>query len=235
MTEEKNLITLTVEHPDEALFRLSATFLENAERSSKITSSEKALATGEDLKEIKKLRKELEQKRTSITAPINKALKEINALFKPAKDWLSQAERLMKTKLLEYQTEQERIAQEAQRKADEEARKEREKLERKATIAGLVGMDNKAEELREEAQTQEAPVITSAAPKIEGVHTRVTWKAEIIDKLAFVKFVIDKRPDLLNLIKIDQAALNAQARSQKGELDMPGIKAVEEKNIVAGS
>lgn len=235
MTEEKNLITLTVEHPDEALFRLSATFLENAERSSKITSSEKALATGEDLKEIKKLRKELEQKRTSITAPINKALKEINALFKPAKDWLSQAERLMKTELLEYQTEQERIAQEAQRKADEEARKEREKLERKATIAGLVGMDNKAEELREEAQTQEAPVITSAAPKIEGVHTRVTWKAEIIDKLAFVKFVIDKRPDLLNLIKIDQAALNAQARSQKGELDMPGIKAVEEKNIVAGS
>ncbi len=235
MTEEKNLITLTVEHPDEALFRLSATFLENAERSSKITSSEKALATGEDLKEIKRLRKELEQKRTSITAPINKALKEINALFKPAKDWLSQAERLIKTKLLEYQTEQERIAQEAQRKADEEARKEREKRERKATIAGLVGMDNKAEELREEAQTQEAPVITSVAPKIEGVHTRVTWKAEIVDKLAFVKFVIDKRPDLLSLIKIDQAALNVQARSQKDELDMPGIKAIEEKNIVAGS
>lgn len=232
MTEESNLKTLTVEQPDEALFRLSATFLENAKKS-KVTSSEMAIGAGYDLKEIKKLGKELEQKRTSITGPINKALKEINALFKPAKNWLAEAERIVKGKLLYYQAEQDRIAQEAQRKADDEARKKQERLESTAKMADFVGMDDKAEDLRERAQSQEAPVIKSAAPKIEGVTTRETWKAEVLNKLLFVKFVGEKRNDLLDVIKIDQSALNALARKHKDDLDLPGVKAVAEKTIVA--
>ena len=230
--KESNLITLTVEHPDEELFRQSENWLEIVE-SFEITAPDIALNAGESLKKIKALKKQLEKKRTAITVPINQALREVNALFKPAKDWLAQAERLMKAKLLKYQTEQERIARELQAKADEEARKERVKLKKAADLAAMAGMAERAEDLREEAEVQEAPVVVSTAPKLEGIATRKTWKAEVTNKLLFVQHVAEKRNDLLGLIKIDQSALNAQARSLKGGLDIPGIKAVIEETIVA--
>ncbi len=233
MTEkETNLIELTVARPDEALFRQSKYMVELAQNY-EITSPEAAELAGYDLKAVKALAKQIEDKRTSITKPLNQALREVNALFKPAKDWLAQAERLLKSKLLKYQSEQARIARELQAKADEEARKERLRLEKKAADAELVKEPERAEVLREQAQIHEAPVVVSTAPKLDGISTRETWKGEVTDKLLFVKHVAEKRNDLLGLIKIDQSALNAQARSLKDSLDIPGIKAVIEETIVS--
>ncbi len=237
MTDETNLITLTVEQPDEALFKQSEYLLALAQ-DYKITSSEMAINGSEDLKAIKALAKQLNSKRLAATGPINKALKEINSWFKPARDWLSDAEMLMKTKLLEYQREQDRIAREAQRKADEEARKERVRLEKAAALAAQAGMFYRAEDLKEEIEVQEiatqnAPVIQSAAPRLEGVHTRVTWKAEVTDKTAFIKFIVEQRPDLMGVIEIDQSKLNGYARLLKEEFDMPGVEAKAEKSIAA--
>jgi colicin import membrane protein len=233
MTEkEGNLIELTVARPDEALFNHSKHLMELAQNY-EITSPEMAVAVGDDLKAVKTLAKQIEDKRTSITKPLNQALREVNALFKPAKNWLKKAEGLIKDKLLKFQREQERIARELQAKADEEARKERVRLEKKASDAELVGEPDRAEDLREQAEIQEAPVIASTAPKLEGIATRKTWKAEVTNKLLFVKYVAEKRNDLLGLIKIDQSALNAQARSLKDSLDLPGIKVEIEETIVA--
>ncbi len=190
---------------------------------------------GDDLKAVKALAKQIENKRTSITKPLNQALREVNALFRPAKNWLKDAEGLIKYKLSKFQREQDRIARELQAKADEEARKERIRLEKKAADAELVKEPERAEVLREQAEIHEAPVIVSTAPKLEGIATRKTWKAEVTDKLLFVKHVAEKRNDLLGLIEINQSALNAQARSLKDGLDIPGIEAVIEETIVARS
>ena len=122
---------------------------------------------------------------------------------------------------------------EAQAKADEEARKERERLEHQAEKAEGKGKIEKAEELRDQAQAQIAPVVSSAAPKISGIVTRETWKAEITDKLAFVRHVVEARPDLIALVLIDQSGLNAQARSLKDALALPGVKAVKETILAA--
>ena len=192
-----------------------------------------ALAAGEDLKQVKALAREIEEKRTAITGPINRALKEVNALFKPAQEWLAEAERLLKGALLGFQAEQDRIAREAQAKADEEVRREREKLEQQAAKAELKGKIEKAEGLRDQAQAQIAPVVSSAAPKISGIVTRETWKAEVTDKMAFVRHVVEARPDLIALILIDQVGLNAQARSLKDALDLPGVKPVKETILAA--
>ncbi len=233
MTEkESNLIELTVERPDEALFNESKRMMELAQNY-EITSSEMAIFAGDDLKAVKTLAKLIEDKRTSITKPLNQALREVNALFKPAKNWLAKAEGLIKDKLLAFQKEQDLIARELQAKADEEARKERVKLAKAADLAAMAGMAERAEDLREEAEVQKAPVVVSEAPKLEGIATRKTWKAEVTNKLLFVKHVAEKRNDLLGLIKIDQSALNAQARSLKDGLDIPGIKAVIEETLVA--
>ncbi|HEC65126.1 MAG TPA: hypothetical protein ENI23_07530 [bacterium] len=231
---ESDLIVLTVERPDEELFDQSRSLMELAQ-DYKITSPEEAIEAADDLKAVKALAKEINKKRLAITGPINKALKEVNALFKPAKDWLSEAEKLIKNKLLAFQREQERIARKLQVEADERAREERSKLEEAAIAAEWMGETEEAEELREEVEVQEAPVVVSIAPKIEGITTRITWKGEVTDKLLFVKYIAEKRNDLLELIKIDQSALNAQARSLKEELDIPGIKAVPEETIVARS
>ena len=257
MTDETNLITLTVEQPDEALFKQSEYLLALAQ-DYKITSSEMAINGSEDLKAIKALAKQLNSKRLAATGPINKALKEINSWFKPARDWLSDAEMLMKTKLLEYQREQDRIAREAQRKADEKARKQRERIEAKAAAAraeeeaaraAIAKAESdearaaaaalaekqakKAAKLEEKAEIVQAPVISTTAPKLEGVHTRVTWKAEVTDKTAFIKFIVEQRPDLMGVIEIDQSKLNGYARLLKEEFDMPGVEAKAEKSIAA--
>ncbi len=257
MTEKSKLITYKVEQPDEALFKQSSNLLVMAEGYI-ITTPEQALNAGEDLKEIKALKRQLEKKRTAITGPINTALKEINALFKPAKKWLTMAEVMMKGKLKTYISEQERIAQEAQRKADEKARKRREKLEAKAAAAraeeeaaraAIAKAESdearaaaaalaekqakKAAKLEEKAEIVQAPVISTTAPKLEGIHTRVTWRAEVTNKLAFIKFVVEQRPDLMGVIEIDQSKLNGYARLLKEEFDMPGVEAKAEKGIAA--
>lgn len=232
MTNETDLVVLNIKRPDEALFKSSETMLELA-NSRTVTAPGGAITVGEDLKAVKRLAKEVNEKRLTITRPLNEALKEVNNLFRPAREWLKDAEQILKAKLLEFQNEQKRIAQELQAKADAEAEKERKKLERAAKLAETMRRPAKAEELREEAETQIAPVVTSAAPKIAGITTRETWKAEVIDKGALLKHIVEARPDLLPLVKIDQSALNAQARSLKGDLDLPGVKVFKEASIAA--
>lgn len=232
MEDQKDLMVLNVKRPDEALFKSSERMLEAA-REWKITDPETALAAGDDLKAIKTLAKQIEAKRTAITGPLNKALREVNALFKPAKGWLKEAERLLKDELLRFQAEQDRIAREAQAKADAEAEKERKKLERAAKLAETMRKPAKADELREEAETRIAPVVTSAAPKISGVAHRETWKAEVTDKTALVHYIATNRPDLLALVEINQSNLNAQARALEAALELPGVRVFKEASIAA--
>ncbi len=229
---KKDLVVLNIKHPDEAMFHESEAALEIA-RDRKITTPEMAVASAEDLRVVKALARQVNEKRLAITRPLNDALKEVNALFKPAKDWLSEAEAVLKGKLLEFQNEQDRIARELQAVANAKARKEREKLERRAAKAEAKGKDDKAEELRQTAEAQIAPVVTSAAPKLAGISRRETWKAEITDKRLLLNHIVNEQPDLLPLVKIDGSALNGMARSLKGELDLPGVDVSKEASIAA--
>lgn len=229
---KNELVKLNIEYPDDRLFKQSAHLLELA-NNWEVLSPEMAVSAGEDLRAVKALAKQVDEKRLTITRPINDGLKEVNALFKPAKNWLAEAEQILKAKILAFQNEQERIARELQAKVDEEARKEREKLEKKAAKAEAKGKEDKAEELREEAETRVAPMITSAAPKLEGIATRKTWKVKVTDKQALLKHIVHVRPDLLPLVKIDLSGLNAQARSLKGELVLPGLEVSEEVSLAA--
>lgn len=223
--------SLNVEHPD-ALFKKGEEWLAIA-RTYRITSPEAALAGGEDLKLVKALARQLEEKETAITRPINQAHKEVKAFFKPAREWLAEAERLLKGELLRFQAEQDRMAAELQAKADAAATKEREKLERQAMLAGLVGRTEKAEELHDRAQAQIAPIITSAAPKIAGVSAREIWRAEVTDQFALLKHIVEVRPDLADLVLIEQSSLNALAREFKDTLQLPGVRVVKETILAA--
>lgn len=67
----------------------------------------------EGLREIKRISKDLEERRKKITQPINVALREFNSWFKPDQDILKKAEAYFKRRLEEYDTlkaEQSRVA-----------------------------------------------------------------------------------------------------------------------------
>ena len=234
MEKETDLVVLNIKRPDEAMFKRSKDILELA-RGWEIATPEGAVLAGEDLKAVKRLAKQVNEKRLAITRPINEGLKEVNAFLRPAKDLLADAEQLLKAKILKFQTDQDRIARELQAELDAEAREERERLERMAAMAETLDRPEKAEELREEAEIQTAPIIQSAAPKIAGVSVRKTWKAEITDKGALLRHIVEERPDLLGIVSISQSALNDLARLHKEELNFPGVKASEEASIAARS
>jgi hypothetical protein len=232
MVAKAEIVKLNIEYPDDRLFKQSEHLLELA-NNWEVLSPEMAVSAGEDLRAVKALAKQVDEKRLAITRPINEGLKEVNALFKPAKKWLAEAETVLKAKILAFQREQERIARELQAELDAEAEKERKKLEKKAAKLEAKGKTDKVEEIKEEIATAVAPKVESAAPKLEGIATRKTWKVEVVDKASLILHIANKRPDLLPLLKVDVSGLNAQARSLKGEFALPGIEVAEETSLAA--
>lgn len=121
----------------------------------------------DELKAIKQRANALEEQRTAITGPINKALKAINDLFRGPSEMLSQAERLLKGKMLAWDQEQERIAAEARRKAEEAAAAERRRLEAEAAERQRQA-EEQARAAAAAAQAQRDAEAAAAAAKAAG-------------------------------------------------------------------
>lgn len=128
-----------------------------------IDSQEMFEEAGTELRAIKSRIKDLESQRTGIVAPLNDATKRINDLFRPAREVLEAAEKIIKGKMLTYQTEQERIAAEARRQAEEEARRERMRIEAEAAAAAQRAEQEAAEKRAAAAAAAQAGDIAAAA------------------------------------------------------------------------
>ncbi len=70
------------------------------------------------------------------------------------------------------------------------------------------------------------------APRVEGVSFRENWRAEVVDKAAFV-VAIASRPELVNLVDANPAALGHLARAHKSALDLPGVRVWCERIVSA--
>ncbi len=73
---------------------------------------------------------------------------------------------------------------------------------------------------------------TACLARVEGVSFRENWRAEVIDKEAFVRAVAAK-PELINLIDPNPTALGHLARAHKRELDIPGVRVWCELSVAA--
>lgn len=113
-----------------------------------IDSPDMAAIAADDLKQVKRLQKDVEDRRVAVTGPLNAALKSVNDLFRAPKEYLARAESLLKGSILSYTTEQERLAEQARRAAEEQARIERAKIEAEARV--------QAERARRAAEEAEA-------------------------------------------------------------------------------
>jgi hypothetical protein len=109
----------------------------------------------DDLKQVKALSKDVEEKRTAITGPLNQAVKAVNDLFRAPKEFLQSAETTIKSAMITYDREQQRKADEARREAERRAREEREQIEAEAREA--------ARRAKEEADAIAAEAAAAAA------------------------------------------------------------------------
>lgn len=149
----------------------------------------------------------------------------------------------------EQRIERARLAAEAAQR-EQKAREEAEALAAQAKEAEAQGDVGKAAEVAARAEmvvasaVQEsialettaaamtAPVVAAPASVAGISKTKVTFKARVINKAEFLAFVAT-RPELLEMIDVNESKLNSMARALKNSMKYPGIEVYEDKTIAA--
>lgn len=191
----------------------------------KITTPEAYTASAERLRDIKGIQKKIEDAEKSITKPMNDALKAARDLFRAPKAAADKAESLIKAAISDYQAAQRRIQAEAQRKADEDARKERERLAKLQGAAEKRGDTAKAETFQERAAAVVAPVVIVAPPKAEGVTSRTVWKFEVMDAAKVPR----------EYLVVDESRIRKVVQALKSDCNIPGVRVYSEEQIAASA
>lgn len=212
----------TMEKQVEPIRRQSSTLVARATKL-KIESNQDLSKSTSILADISGSKKQIETMRKSFTQPLNESLKNINGFFKKLEKPLTDATAIIKTKILTFHQEQERIKAEEEakqrelaRKAEELARKaEEEKNKKKAEE-----LAKKAQEMQEKAMEIPAEVATTTQGVRGGATTiKKIWKFQIIDKKAIPHEYL--MPD-------EQAIRRA---IQAGLRDLPGVKIYQEEIV----
>jgi hypothetical protein len=169
------------------------------------------------LTSIKSRYKEVDATRVFIVKPFNEQINRINNEFKPLLDKMKVASSTISQLMTDWTiSEKKRIAQEKAR-LEAIATEQREALEAKAIEAVKEGNRAEAEAL---LNAKNAVVVAKNydTAKVEGFHTRKSWKARIVDKNAV--------PEHFKLV--DMVALNKLATASKGLIPVAGVEFYEE-------
>ena len=141
---------------------------------------------------------------------------------------LVNAELIWKQKLSGYEVQQRQIEEETRRRKDaEHEQRQREMAEAMAADAAQKGA-TKAEvaAIKEEVVSEPPPPVQSTFTRSKVVSSRVTWEAEVVNFKELVKAVA-KGEVGLNVLKVNQSALNSLAKANMQQLNVPGVKAVK--------
>lgn len=186
------------------------------------------------LKNVKALRTEIAD---TFEPHIKRAHEAHKALLKEKNDAeapLAEAERIVKAALVVYDQEQERIRRaEAARLQEELRQQETERRLAEAVELEAAGETAEADALIAEPITVPVVAVAPTTPKVSGITYRETWAANVTDLAALVKYVASN-PQCAPFLSANMPALNAQARSLKGALRIPGVEAVCTRDVAAG-
>ena len=173
---------------------------------------------GAMLVELKTYAKRVEEYWEQPKKSAHKAWKDICAKEKTMLDPLEKAEKTIKTKMGEYQRQQEAkeraIREELKRRQREEAERLLREAEEKEAAGDILGADLALAQA--ELMEQSAPVAAIQQPNAAGVSSRKVWKARITDESQVPVEVagIVIRP-------VDLSALNNLQRRQRVRLKLP--------------
>lgn len=180
--------------------------------------------SAEFLKTIKAKYKELDDMRKNITRPLDTVKKSVLDLFRFPLEKLSKAESVIKSTMLKYMDEQERVRREQEAKLQAEAEKKRKEMEEKAEKARAEGKEAKAVQYETRAETITTPVVAPRVDKVNGIAKKTIWRARITDESAI------PREWLIPNVE----ALQKFAVATKGTMKIPGVIFEQETILSAG-
>jgi len=154
--------------------------------------------------------------------------------FKEGDEPAEKAEKYVKAEIARWDAEQERIRQELQRKAQEEAeRQERERLIAEAVFAEEAGAtDAEVEAIASTPIVAVAEPIAPTYERVSAISKRDNWKCRVTDIKALCKAIgAGKVP--INYVVPNETVLNARAKADKETLNIPGCVAHNEP-VIAG-
>lgn len=233
MNEATTQRALAVAEINPIITELSA--FENTIEGFEVVDEESQADLGDLVKLLSSRRAKIEQKRKDLVGPLNRVVKEINALFKVPITRIDAVITIAKKKLSRFAEAMLAIEREKKRQAEEEARKEREEAERLAKKlaqgAGDIGQET-GQEIVEQAEVKVEKVVKKKAAvkvgrgKASSVITTTTWKAAVVDKTELIKAVAAGRmPE--HVLEINMAALEQIARDTHLEREVDGVKYFE--------
>lgn len=193
-----------------------------------VRDKDDAERAGDMLRQIKAFTREIESSRAEVKGPVLELGKRIDALAKELTgDLESEAQRLSRV-VGAWQVEQNRIAEEARRKAWEEEQRIKEEANRKiaeaqATAKSEAAFERKAERIEQKAveaiiETRVAAAAV-AAPKPNGLATREEVCFEVTDVVA----LHEAAPYLVNLTP-NNAAIKAAVKALTPGQSLPGVR-----------
>lgn len=224
-----------------------------------IDSPETYSMAGTDLQAIKSRLKAVDEQRKSITRPLDEAKRAIMALFEAPTKFLTDAESLLKSKMLAFNDEQERKQRVLQAELEEKARKERERLaaeaakaqakaeeearllREKAEAAKAAGNAAKAAELAAKAESR----IEAAAEKVEEIqHQQAVTVAPVVNipkgeakgtamREEWDFEITDRNAIPREFLIPDEKTIRAMVKARKGETNIPGIRVFSKRNLAA--
>ena len=186
------------------------------------------------LRDIKQRKNDLDSLRKSMTRPLDDAKARIIDLFRPIIGDLDYAEAALKAQMVRYQEAEDRRVAEEQAAAE----LERAQAEAEAMRAAEAGQYEDAMRIQQERAEIPDPEPAYKARDARGykpaagVTSSTRWSAEVTDFPALVLAVaMGEAP--LNLLTVNQSALDKSAQIAKAESTIPGVKFVSRKVIAA--
>ena len=139
---------------------------------------------------------------------------------------LDEAEGIVKRKLSDYTQAQEKVRRAEEQRLREEARKKAEAEQLAAAQAAEEAGDaEEAERLLDEEVIPEPVIVEPAAPKVEGVSYRTTWKFRITDEKKIPR----------EYLAVDEKKIGQVVRALKDQAKIPGVEAYAAKSMAVGS
>jgi hypothetical protein len=164
---------------------------------------------------------------------MDEAKRRVMELFAPTLDIIADAERGIRGEMTTYHDKRQAEARAAAAEAEAEARAAREAAEAEAAELRAAGKEDEADAVVYEAATAPVAIVATAEPpKAAGVSATGRWQAEVTDKLALIKFIAEGKAPV-GWLDVNMPALNAEAKSKKAEMAVPGVRAVQKTVLTA--
>jgi len=183
-----------------------------------------------ELRSIKASLGELDTLRKTMTQPLDQAKRAILNLFSLPESRLKQAQDTRRRAILDYDQEQERKRRAEEARLRDLQRMDEEKAEAKAAKLRERGKEEQADAVL--AAVAPVPTVVLADRRPSGISIPKTWKADVIDLSALISHIANN-PEHGDWLEAKIPALNAFARSTKGNVNIPGVRFYEDASVSA--